>query len=527
MYRILVVDDEKIVRLALKTIIGNHEDRFQITGEASDGLMALELIKKQSIDIVITDLKMPKMDGIQLIKTLKKDGFTGRILVLSNYDDYDLVREAMKHGATDYLLKLVIEDEEFMSALEEVAKDMDQNPGQSSFSNQVSSHRITALQDLVLNTYKKDYFHYLSTYDLAIDPDANMIFMLSIDHIRSKELKERIRDHTLFQNSVMNIISNSLGPTYKGEVIGLEYRHFFVLLPITKPSIQSTYVLEDIAKQMVKDIHMYMNVSSTVVIKDTSIAYTDIHQTAKDLREVMEYKFYKEHEPFIHMDAINLNKTEFSIDLATLIAEQKETLRSFEIDKLCLNMTTFLEGAVHLEMPPQQVKIIVNTILESFMGLLIEAGDMDVVTLEEAKRKLYTLEFIREYSEEVLLLINKIYNRYSQLQGSKYRQDVSNSIAYIQKHLHEKIHVKDVAMSVNLTENYLARIFKQDTGQTLIQFINEVKMKKAMELLKNKPELMIRQVAETLGIQDQFYFVRLFKKHTGMTPSQYKRSDTA
>ncbi|MGL5347214.1 MAG: response regulator transcription factor [Peptostreptococcaceae bacterium] len=120
--RVLIVEDEYITRNFLSSIINWNENNMELVGVAKDGIEALNIINKNKIDIIITDLKMPKMDGNMLIKELKKMKFEGKVIVLSNYDDFNLVKESMKDGAFEYLLKVTINKDELLEILNK-AKD--------------------------------------------------------------------------------------------------------------------------------------------------------------------------------------------------------------------------------------------------------------------------------------------------------------------------------------------------------------------------------------------------------------------
>ncbi len=117
MYSILIVDDEPIVKIALRSILPWEEHGFSICGTASNGLEALPLIEQHHPDVIITDLKMPGMDGLELIRTLKEKNCPGEILVLSNYEDFDSVRSALLLGAADYLLKIKIQPDTLLACL--------------------------------------------------------------------------------------------------------------------------------------------------------------------------------------------------------------------------------------------------------------------------------------------------------------------------------------------------------------------------------------------------------------------------
>ncbi|MDQ6418298.1 response regulator [Paenibacillus sp. LHD-117] len=121
----IIIDDEMIVRHAVKTLVRWENSWFEYAGSASSGVSALELVEQMNADIVITDIKMLEMDGLELIKRLMKGKFDDEILVLSNYNDFELVREVLKLGVHDYMLKLTLKTESFMQTLDEIASKLD------------------------------------------------------------------------------------------------------------------------------------------------------------------------------------------------------------------------------------------------------------------------------------------------------------------------------------------------------------------------------------------------------------------
>ena len=119
--RILIADDDTMVRIGLKTVINWEENGFVLVGEAANGLEAMQLVQEKKPDIVITDIKMPGMDGIELIRQLRQQSTPPEILVLSSYDEFELVKQALKLGARDYLLKLNLNPEELLHSLRAIA----------------------------------------------------------------------------------------------------------------------------------------------------------------------------------------------------------------------------------------------------------------------------------------------------------------------------------------------------------------------------------------------------------------------
>lgn len=124
MLKILIADDEPLVRAGIKSVIPWQQHGFEVIGEAENGLEAYNKIIALKPDILITDIKMPQMDGIELLKTIKKDKIHIQSIILSCFDEFDMVREAMKYGAKDYILKLSIEPQKILDVLDEIKQNM-------------------------------------------------------------------------------------------------------------------------------------------------------------------------------------------------------------------------------------------------------------------------------------------------------------------------------------------------------------------------------------------------------------------
>lgn len=120
MLGVVIIDDELLARVGVKSVLEWESAGYQILGEASNGAEGLKLILDKKPDIVITDIKMPVMDGLEMIKKSKEDKLNPKFIVLSSYDEFHLVKEAMKLGAVDYLIKLELDEQSLRETLEPV-----------------------------------------------------------------------------------------------------------------------------------------------------------------------------------------------------------------------------------------------------------------------------------------------------------------------------------------------------------------------------------------------------------------------
>lgn len=413
MFKVIIADDEKIVRIAMQNIIPWEKYGFKIIGLSKNGKEVLEVLEEKGGDLIITDLKMGNMNGIELISYLKKINFKGEIIVLSNYGDYELVRKAMKEGAYDYLLKITITPTELIDLLKSINNILNKriqhsvitesekvkNDYNKSLNSNVTLRKLL-INDITLDTYKRDYT--FNEYRFA--KDNNRFLYIYIDKYREL-YSEKIKDKDNLSLSIINIINECLS-NINHNTIQINNHKYIVLGEFDNDKSMK------LAVNIQKTINLYMNFKVSILISK---------------------EFY------------NIEELKVKFDECEEIRKK-------------------------------------NLINKEFI----------VVRADNYKN-------VKEYKRE----INKI-------------------IDYVNNNIDKRITLVMVSKFVNMNESYLSRLFKNETGKNLMYFINEVKMEKAKELLKEQ-ELLVKDVANKVGIQDQFYFNRVFKKFYGMSPTLYKK----
>lgn len=198
MYRVLIADDDATMRIGLRTMLNWEQHGYHIVAEAEDGRQALMLYRTTQPDIVITDMKMPEMDGVTLIKNLSQEESVPVILALSGYDDYKLVREAMKCGAIDYLLKLELTPSLLLSVLMQAEQRFTRQPDTNEYEKK-SMLRTRVLRDFVSRFYLSaaEMEQRMSQADIIFPSSNKACFLIKTgDVFRFEELPEE-EYHTL------------------------------------------------------------------------------------------------------------------------------------------------------------------------------------------------------------------------------------------------------------------------------------------------------------------------------------------
>ena len=400
MLKILIIDDEQVVRVYLQSIVNWEQYDCQVVTTCENGMEALEVMAQQPIDLILTDLEMPKMNGLQLIEEIRSRGYQTKVIVLSNHSDYDLSREVMKLGALDYYVKTNVKEADIISMIELV-------------SEQVK--------------------------------------------------KQLLQKHALEEEKRLKIDNFKIG------------RKTFLTTVLTG----DVYYNELQLSQYVKMYHLFEPRLSLYQLR---------FQQPIELRQ------------FLYVDAIIAAEFQKYDHDVVHLTQEKILVALYE--------RTIVEEQVLMDHWLRIVKNIKNYLraeLQASKRLLIDSTD---------KLTSCTKLFQNDVPGDVSPVI-------AAEELSHYRPEIQSILNYIHEHYDERITLQDLSAFACLNEAYLSRLFKMETKKTINSYINELRIYKAKELLKS-PNIMVKEVAQLVGIKDQLYFNRVFKKFCGENPTDYQ-----
>lgn len=525
MFNVLLVDDEPIVKIALRTMIAWDELGFPICGTASDGVEALALVETLQPDIIITDLKMPNMDGLQLLKELNKRNYTGKIIVASNFGDYELVREALLLGAVDYMLKISIKTDELIAQLKKIAaliEEQQHTLQEQEAKEQFIRSNLKSVKGTILKEYftdtSLDFIHYLQSKPIVLHllDTPSYLFYITFDRDTSEEHGKKPDVSVAF---IENIILDLIGDVHRIEVFQVETQGIIALISTEQLNNQQIEPLDFINKIRTL-ISMYISIEPTIVFSDEMVGYVKAREAYWACKDALNINFYN-HHPVIFVndvkfndDSICTNFVDYSISiikhwqqydndsikdkLKTLFIECKQNnthpdiIKSFIIK--CLDYIPLYDNKIHIDDPKE---------FELLKKSLLDCNNIEVFADN-------CIQAFQHFSLQTEIATTPVY-----------KKEVLDVIQYIETHYQGKITLEMISSHTNFSENYLCRMFKEQVGTSLFSYINDVRMNKAAELMRNGGNY-IKEVSSAVGINDQFYFNRLFKKYFGMSPTEYK-----
>lgn len=518
MYQVLIVDDEPIVKIALRSMIDWNELGFHICATASNGEEALEMAGRFHPHLIICDLKMPIMDGIQLIRTARERKMDCEFLVVSNYEDFDYVRTALVLGAADYMLKVDISAEKLTEQLAKIREKLDQKTAgdyDRSMTDESFRHqeRHAAWRDFF--THKSYSVDALASITGLRPETLGSLAMCQISFDWYTQNLETLPSMELIRST----LKNALEHFDRRRIIFFSASNTLLLIPESELSLhQST--ISGLAARITQLFNYYMSLEPTILYQNSLKDLTEAREAYHRFQDYLELNFY---EKLGQIDARTLRITSEIPDVShKALAEEILSLDRDRLTGALARTSRLLENCRDSHVLPSRViQYCVRLLGDLEYGLsdISQTAHDQVADSAEFMRNAVTQD---ELSKNLSDALHAMFapEPSASLSGH-YSPEVIQALSYIQNNYSRKISLAAVAEHVGLSSGYLCRIFKEETSVSINAYINNLRMTRAGELLRDKNSY-IKEVAISVGFEDQLYFSRLFKRYYGMTPSEYR-----
>lgn len=530
MLKVFLVEDEFVVREGIKNNVDWKSHGYDFCGEASDGELAFPMIQRLKPDIVITDIRMPFMDGLALSRLIKKEMPWIEIIIISGYEEFEYAKEGIKIGIAQYLLKPV-NGEELLKEVDIVAEKIIEKQKESKI-------REKYLKEMEENFLKerKDLFQYLVTGSKSAAELLEMADKLNIDlssmwyNIVLMVTKSNHHAQNEYSNSLVEI-EEKLKEIDDDHILifdrNLEGKAFLFKAD-SKEELET--IQKDYLTKVVNILKDYENVryfggiglpvnrlrELPVSFESASHAFAHRYLVSESLilnGEEMRQREYLKKEEF---DLSNVNPKQ--IDRNKI----KEFLKVGDKEEVIYFVEEFFRdlgsSVMKSNMFRQYITMDVYFCVVDFLeGLQIQREEIEPFDITSGI--LQTQESAMEY---VTCIVKKALELREKTASNRYGDVVDEVMRYIEEnYADEELSLNVLASHVNFSPNHLSMIFSQQTGQTFIKYLTDFRMNKAKELLRctgKKSSVISMEV----GYKDPHYFSYLFKKTQGMTPTQYR-----
>ena len=544
MLKIFLAEDEVVVRETIKRMIPWEELGFELVGEAADGEMALPLLIRQQPDLLITDIKMPFMDGLTLARLAKKEIPGLKVVILSGYDDFNYAKQAIGIGVEDYLLKPITKNA-LIERLSEIRSRYEHEKTQKEyyekFQREMQAYEKNSSRDFfealvdgsmdMMEVYKRAEKLGL---DIVAEAYNVLIFTMNCDEDFSgqrdeyssweAESLELLENFFAGHSSAMMFRSNifSYGVLLKGQRETIEENTRACVDEIRKILSRQDGRREwflavgqsvERLSQIQKSYHTASRAFSQRYLYDENILYYDEMET-------MEHPGGQaETEDNAYLQKVDVNALNPAILQKFLSNGLQEETENFVKDYFYAIGQEPMESLVFRNYVILNVRF---SVISFIKGLGCDTNEMESADTEEVLAESgKNMESAIAYAKKMISQAIEIRDQNS---GNKNRSILKTAVDFIDSHyMEEDISLNTVANVANVSSNHFSALFSQNMGQTFIEYLTTLRMNKAKELLRCTG-MRSSEIAGEIGYKDAHYFSYLFKKTQGMTPSDYRKA---
>lgn len=531
MIRVMLVDDEPFIRVAIKNLFNWEEHGFQIVSEANNGEAGILKLKYNQPDLIITDMKMPITNGIELIKYVKKHYSQIKCVVLSNYDDFELTRSAFIEGAVDYLLKNDLNSDNFSALTSRLKKNFFVTASDSTINipegkplpfNQFDN-KVSALQSIIKGC--KDAGQSIQILDEKLSYVICKI-SLNLASVPSYSTDSSGVNFNLIKSTVLKIISEI--SEFKDYYYSDTLDQYVLMVYNNEPSLSVFFEkLESFFQSLCSNIQMYLNAAATIGVSEIKTNTADLPSAYEQASLKAQNLFYDD-KSMIYFSHKTLKPSQ---EVSRLVSDLLKKLSQFVNEKNWDYVTELFFRLCNLmkaeKYPPQKVRrLVINLIFllqEEVMRQ--QADDQNPFPENEAlfdqilqARKMTDLEsciqqFLTQFKEK---------SDHWETTLNNYSIIVDQALQYLHHNFQDpNVNLSTVAKAISVNQSYLSRIFFKETQKHFNAYLTNLRLSASKNFLLTTKE-SISMIAEKCGYSNSKYYSNLFKRTEGITPNTYR-----
>lgn len=534
--KVFLVEDEMVIRRGIKNSIDWEKEGYIFCGEASDGELAYPMIIKEKPDILITDIRMPFMDGLELCKLVKKELPNIKILILSGYDEFDYAKEAIRLGVTEYLLK-PISSGKLLEALNGVSESIRREKEDKDLVRKY-------MEEMRENTeHEKQKF-----FEQMIAGNLSMADALETGKKYEMNLSAGMYNLLLFRFTLGEENRKS------GELLGeAEYA-------IEKLTERLEYVFEfqrgvegwafllmadneeqmsERVKELSKDLEEIMKNYSTIAyfggIGQPVARLRELEESFREAERALAARFTMELNRIISVEDIRMAQNVDTLDDIEItsfgeIEKTRTMLEKFLNNGAEDEIDEFVDVYIN-ELPEENLKSVLMRqyiIMDAYIVMMsfcekIEGieGKMQAQS-EELKNSMKTIQTLEEIKNYIRMLLKKIIGVRDTISGRRYSDIIEIAKDQIRKtYMSDEISLNTIAAEVGMSPSYFSSIFSKEMGKTFVEYLTEIRMDRAKELLMCS-SMKTSEIGYEVGYKDPHYFSYIFKKTQNCTPKEFR-----
>ena len=523
-YKVLIADDEPLVLIGLRDMIDWASEGFEIVGQARNGKALLDEIEDKECDLVVTDIKMPLMSGIEVLEEVHRRGKSLPLFIfLTSFEEFDLIKKAMSLEAVDYIVKLELDARQLTEALERSARRIDELKGGSVRTRDAGERKL--LQDRYLTRLLFSMEGGIEAKDIGLDIedyDAWTAALVTMPSISSgKDAEKALPLHS----GACRLIEDTASRYTRVHIVQLDLGHIAVIFPFRKEAMAGyrSYV-HSAFKAGLEGLHDYFSLEAYAYvgplvedIRLLSDSFAKAKVLSREKGQGNAHIVFHDHSAEPVGGETRLDSALFTKAFSELSAE----LLDQGIDEIVAQIDSGRLGRV-------QAIDLASSILYLAQGLVPDAESClrQIFPAEEnihSYRSLYQAYNPSEVAHWLTRFRDGFARLFSEKRQDYRMQTVQRIQAYIDENVSKKLSLGAVASIFGYSQNYLSSLFSRYASMSFVDYVNKAKIEKAKLLLAD-PNALVYEVATSLGFESPFYFSKVFKRVTGISPTTYQNN---
>lgn len=506
MYNVIIVDDEQMVRNGIKTLLDWEEEGFEICAEGKDGKEGLSAILEYQPELVLIDIKMPGLNGIEVISESRKQGFQGQFIILTGFSEFEFAKSAISLGVKEYLLKPIDEDE-LLKIVRQISQELEKNEQISQYHSQnEAAARKGLLRRILLNAESSDVMEQeIALYHMNLDygmfcvavcqdhgmvpGEENQSFLEKIEKLVSGDTA--CMERLLLDGQTMILIGKDV-----------DYQRWAERLKRKNEALKDTY-----------------GSALSIALGFNVCKWYDICHSYELARYLLEHEFLFGREQVLSMDFLSRDMEIGEMLTAEYLEMLLEIGEMEGLERAVLQYQDFC--AVHLK-EESEIKVQVIQTLMILKNHLTEKYGPDKFTETEFQSAMQMIIAAEELNSLMMRYLDVLKELFQKIGSSDAGTVIKRVYYYMEKNYSRDLKLESIAKFFNYNSAYLGKIFRKEIGESFNNVLDMIRITNARKLLE-ETDLKVYQVSEQVGYGNLDYFYMKFKKYMGVSPKEYRK----
>jgi two-component system response regulator YesN len=539
-FNLLIVEDEETTRDGLLTLIDWESIGIRICGAAENGLQALELFQTQRIDIVLTDIYMPVMDGLQLITQIHSKGYSPHCVLLSGYNEFKYAQSAIRLGVSDFLVKPCSPHEIksiFVGIINRIKEEQLKEDVVKGLQSQLHEN-LPLVKTQLLHQWifeppllREDRKDQMKKVGMSISFHNIVLIAIRMDQRTLEKRTTHPGDIRLLQFATANVVQETLQHALLQAVEIVKDQDDIIAICNGLPEWTEGKLIDGLNQLMI-NVKNYIQITVSIGVSDFKTDINLLSEAYMEALEVLKLRFYRGYSNyfFFHNEGISTKSPSHdlvhSLDLLKLEHAISDSLGAGLYAEALNDIEKWLTYFQEQYLQSQaQIQVRTLALLNQWLPFVqhkdVSADRDDSIAYDKLEEQVNRMDTLEELSGFVYRLFQQIVSTLNPEQRPK--RKVQQALEIISKqYATPGLTLADVASTLFVSSNYLSTLFKQELGINFLDYIHQFRIDKAKAHLQSG-DPKIQTIAREVGYHDEAHFTRTFKKWTGTLPSLYKK----